>query len=252
MYKINFKAISVMLAALSVSSINQALPNGFYAGAGFGGITFHDKLSGSGTTTFSDDSFTSGSSTTNAGSDIEWNSMAFAGYAWSLPHQLFLSTEVFGNLMNASIYNSGAETISQVDAYHVSSEGSGDYTLKNAFGARILPGYQIKPDVAIYGILGYARAHIDINNNAGSLTVDSNTANIPSSSSNYNTNGYQLGLGSMINVTEHIFIRGDVIYTGCQNIDSHSTVTESDSVTTGSSTLQFSTLEADLSVGYQF
>lgn len=56
----------------------------------------------------------------------------------------------------------------------------------------------------------------------------------------------------MINVTKHIFIRGDVIYTGYQNIDSHSTVTEGDGVTTGSSTLQFSTLEADLSVGYQF
>ena len=252
MYKVNLKTISLVLAALSINTISHAAPNGFYAGAGLGGITFHDTLSGSGATTFDDGSSTAGTSTTNAGSDIELNSAAFAGYAWSLPHQLFLGTEVFGNLMNASIYNSTAQAISQVDAHNVSSEGSGDYTLKNAFGARILPGFQIKPDVVAYGILGYTRAHIDINSNASSITVDSDTATIPSSTSSYNTNGYQLGLGSMINVTEHIFIRGDVIYTGYQNIDSHSTITEGDGVTTGSSTLQFSTLEADLSVGYQF
>lgn len=262
------KKMTLAFVVLSVSDIAsaamyQAPPvavasaptakNGFYAGIGLGGLALHETLSGSGTTTFEDGASSGGASTTNAGSATELNSTLLAGYAWSLPHQIFLGVEAFGNYTNASIFGSSSQTNTDADGMTVESEGSGDYTLHYMYGVRALPGYQIKPDVVVYGIVGYSRAHVDVNANPVTVTVDSSDKTIiPGSSSAYNFNGYQLGLGAMIDITEHVAIRGDVIYTGYQSQTSQSTEVVGDSIISGSSTLGFSTLEADFSLIYRF
>lgn len=263
-----FKKMSLGLISASLSGIASAamyMPppmaepapaaamHGFYAGIGLGGMTLHETATGSGDISLPSGAGISGSGTNNYGSDIGLNSTLLAGYAWSLPHQLFLGAEVFGNYANVGISANSTQTVTGSLGNTVVSDGSGDYNLHYVYGIRALPGYQVNPNVVVYGIAGYSRAHIDSNTNDGSLSIDADTITFPGSSSGYNFNGYQLGLGSMVDVTEHISIRGDFIYSGYQNQTIEQVAADgSGSAVSISSSLEPSTFEADFSIIYRF
>lgn len=114
-----------------------------------------------------------------------------------------------------------------------------------------MPGYQYSSTTVLYGIVGFARAH------AVSSTYASITGGDPESagaSNSANFNGYQLGFGSMLNLSEHLSLRADMIFTmyGTQTL-ANQTITSSDGTNIQvETTAKPSTLEGDISLVYMF
>lgn len=263
------------LGVLSVSSAATYVPSpasqpqptpmhGFYIGAGLGGIAFttetnmqQDSATGSGSIDVSNTLNTS----SNDG-NIGLNSVLYVGYNWTFANKLFLGTEVFGNVFNTGSSTTSAGTTDVALAVGDVSLAAGaditqtsHLTYNNAYGIRALPGYRVSQDAVIYGIVGYSRAHA---RNTGFLEVTTETDITTPTFSNsfddvFNFNGYQLGLGSMINLNEHVAVRGDLIYTGYgKETLWSSTFSDGTSSENLSITAEPSSLEADVSVVYMF
>ncbi len=255
----------------SMAAQSEAPKHGPYVGIGLGGIGFENQLDGQMSGTFNDGTRSAAGSVNldNAdGGNYGLNSYLLVGYGWTFPNKVFLGGEIFGNLtnvpvsVNANVNGQGAtDGIVTADAAGNAS-GTINQTLQNVYGIRLLPGYQVTPSSVVYGIIGYARAHT--NTSAGGAgggdlaigdLVDETGSVGGSVSSSYNYNGLQLGLGSMISVTDHIALRADLIWTGyeSQTLTSGSyTDPNGLGAVQGSLSSQPTTLEADVGVIYMF
>ncbi len=189
-----------------------AAKSGFYVGAGVGGIGFSNKFTGSATGTSVNGLVESASSASQEVGDVGFNSTLLAGYTFALPKRFSVGLEAFGNYTNTSASQS-ITVGNEGPSNSISSSSNGDLKMDWVYGVRLLPGYQVTEQAVAYAILGYARGHADLKS-SGSNIMNANTVDFPESTKSENFNGYQVGLGSMIEVAEHVSIRGDLIYTG--------------------------------------
>ena len=249
----------------ALSSVNK---NHFYVGAGAGGIGVSNIWTNHASTDFAhpendpDPTYTidfNNTMTIDAG-NIGWNSTFFAGYAWYLPKRTFLGVEVFDNITNTA-----ASTDEQPSTVYTDNGDAGSFardlsvslTLQNVYGVRALPGFQVTQDTVVYGIIGWARAHATTNASYSlNASIDADKVQLPGSSidGEYNFNGYQLGLGSMINLTEHLALRSDLIYTAYNTVTLNGgvDVDPDGSTNTMKITSDLTTIEADISLVYMF
>ncbi len=257
-----FKTLVLAISALSFLSAGYAQvdntssmldtqssthKNGFYVGAGAGvmGLFNTQKT----TTAITDTDGVSGNTQTVDAGNANINGTVFAGYAWYLPKQTFLGLELFDNLTNTGGNTSNAAEVQTSTSVNTTNS----MTLENVYGIRALPGYQVTPSTTMYGIVGFARAHAR-SNGSTLITIDGGQANGGSGNDSSNFNGYQLGLGSMVNITEHLAIRGDLIFTNYQNV----TLKEETVALGGGSSIQInatsqpSTVEGNISLVYMF
>ena len=192
---------TLLVGAVALAVTGAASADGFYVGAGLGGIGLHQAAN----LTYSDilgDSAT----ISNDGGALGVTGGLLAGYNFNFANQLNLGVEAFANATSAK------QTL-------LFTAASGDETETNTislkekynYGARFVPGYQVTPDSDIHALVGYVRGHFATDNQ------------------NNNANGFQLGLGSTTSVTKEFSLRGDFIYSG------YKTKTESGSDSTGDS-----------------
>ena len=182
--------------------------HGFYLGLGTGFYTLDDSMTHSTGLTIDGSAVKTGSVNAHSG-ETGINGYVTGGYAWKFTSaNLFFATEIFGNMTNAEPYVS----VDSTDELG-SSSSNVNLEIKYAYGIRALPGVMVTKDAVVYFIGGYARAHADSSSSVTSINnVDSSEDSAFSSSSSSNFNGYQLGLGSMINVSKYVALRGDLIY----------------------------------------
>lgn len=258
----NFKKTALALIALSIGSIANAdqygpptfdttptTKNGFYVGIGAGAMDLITDYSGAGTTVTTNRGATRTHSTSENTGKLGADATMEVGYAWYFPNRFFFGTEVFGDItsVTTSTSSTGTTTIAgQAETATV----DGQLQLKYTYGLRILPGYQLTKDAVAYGIIGYSAADTDYTTNAS--VSGASSGSLPEGSLTKTFSGYQVGLGSMINVTENVAIRGDMIYSGYTS----ETFTKTGSNANGSATTSIdvkpSTLEANVGVVYMF
>ena len=261
MIKFNKAALAVLaLGASSVASaamyeappgmMQESAPSnhGVYLGIGAGGIGFESQVTHSGSTTIVDQGF----SDSVDGGNYGLNGYLLAGYAWTFPNKVFLAGEIFGTLTNAPVTINTTQTWPGVGGATNSDNANVGIKLDGTYGVRLLPGYQVTPSSVVYGIIGYSRADTSTSSTL-SINADGEVAN-QSTSDSFWFNGLQLGLGSMISVTDHIALRGDLIWTGYQSqtIAGGSTTTASGNVIQDTVTAQPTTIEADVGLIYMF
>jgi opacity protein-like surface antigen len=267
---INLKKAALAVIALGISSVvcagmyepppsmmvdTPTSKHGPYVGIGLGGIGFQNEVTSQGSVTLNGLEARNVSSSADGGT-VALNSFLLAGYAWTFPNKVFLGGEIFGNLTNAPVtLNSTSSGIDAITGANTSGNANVDMTLQGAYGVRALPGYQVTPSSVVYGIVGYSRAYTETsttNNLATDLDGTSVGYNL-GSSNHYWFNGLQLGLGSMISVTDNIALRGDLIWTGYQEktLDSNSSTNAVGSAQ-GSVSAQPTTLEANVGLVYTF
>jgi opacity protein-like surface antigen len=265
---IKFNKVALAVLALSTTSIasaamyeappgmmTEAAPSnhGPYVGIGVGGIGFENKITQDGTSGIIGVTDKTISNTADGG-NYGLNSYLLAGYAYTFPNKVFLGGEIFGTLTNVpvSVNNNYSGSHAEPASSFTSSTDT-SMTLEGTYGVRVLPGYQVTPSSVVYGIVGYSRAR------ASTSTVNTYTTTPAGETSTANTsdsfwfNGLELGLGSMISVTDHIALRGDLIWTGYQSqtLASLSNVT-STSTASSSVTAKPTTLEANVGLVYMF
>lgn len=228
-------------------------------GAGLGAIGFFNNWNSNYDATNGDFPIATNDSSDQTG-NANINGTVFAGYAWYLPKSTFLGVEVFDNITNASSNLTNTVTtapppgLTQQNMLTIPAgmtlDGSSSLTLENVYGVRALPGYQINQNAVLYGIVGFARAHATSTANA-SLSEPSEQSTSASDSSNFN--GYQLGLGSQLNLNDHLAIRTDIIFTlyGTQTL-ANQTVSADGTDLHVETTAKPSTLEGNISLVYMF
>lgn len=118
----------------------------------------------------------------------------FGGYAYHFDNRFNLGGEIFGDARSAKYKN----TNNYATPYRAQ--------LRYSYGLRIMPGYQVNPRTSLYALLGYVRGNFKSTWSA--VTIDENISNL---------NGFQVGVGSKLNLTTHFGLRGDVIYSQYQN-----------------------------------
>ena len=110
-----------------------------------------------------------------------------AGYGALLSQNLYLGGEIFGTLGTATLNDNGIKST-------------------YGYGLSILPGILLGEHTLTYFRAGIVRSHFT-----------------PSSSSNRNVNGGQLGLGMQLGLTQNIDLRGEYVYTAYQSFSGIST-----------------------------
>lgn len=110
-----------------------------------------------------------------------------AGYGALLSQNLYLGGELFGTLGTLTLNDNGLKTT-------------------YGYGASLLPGIMLGEHTLTYLRLGLVRSHFT-----------------PSSSSNRNVNGGQLGLGMQLGLTQNLDLRGEYVYTAYQSFSGIST-----------------------------
>ncbi len=170
------------------------------------------------------------------GGDLAFNTTAVAGYAWDFSNQYHLALEAFTDSNNAQLTFEKSVAL-------IFNENS-TFNLRSVYGLRVLPGYAVTEQTNVYAILGVARAHTTLTDNLNSegTTMTQKT--------NYDFTGYQVGLGEQTQLTPHVLLRGDLIYTDYPT----KTVDESYGNNSATAVIQLkpSTIEANLLLGYQF
>lgn len=239
--------------------------NGFYVGAGLGALNMSSTWNNTAGTDFSfgnahDYGVNFQNTLTVDAGNIGWDMTGFAGYAWYLPKNTFLALELFDNKLNTSAGgNDTPSTEITIDSQTATLQRNFNIsmTLENVWGARLLPGYQLSNDVLVYGILGWAQARANTDASYELVLHDVESRVVypgASDSGSYNFNGYQLGFGSMINLTEHLALRGDLIYTAYNDktLNQGVDVDPDGSTNTLQVTSELTTFEANLSLVYLF
>lgn len=228
------------LSLFTVLASQVALANNVYVGAGIGGIGLETKLT-------SDVTLTQGGTSTETtynshNFDKAFNSSLVLGYAMRFPNQTFLALEGFAN------YPESLETHNALSTANGTLSSSLKY--HSVYGVRLLPGMQLSPKADVYGIVGYALANVNVQNSTVGMVTDAQLYN-NSSDDNQSLNGYQLGLGAMTHVSDHVLLRGDAIYTGYQQTK-QVTSTSTNGVLSNAYRQTPYTLEANVAVIYQF
>ncbi|PJD91324.1 MAG: hypothetical protein CK424_07300 [Legionella sp.] len=242
-----YSANTETYAVSSVIEKDVVKKNGLYVGVGLGGVGLQQNSNGNLSSSSGGLIAQKSESLHTGGAGL--NSTLQVGYGWYLPNRLFLGAEIFGNLTNTSSFISATEVINQNRLSYSTTS-----TLQSMYGIRALPGYQVISQAAVYGIVGYVRSHLKNSNGNGLISNGTFSINFPSSSSSLNLNGYQLGVGSLIDITEHLSLRGDVIYAGYQNRNEGPVTVISPDGQTRSAYAGYSqhTVEGDIGLVYKF
>ncbi len=267
---INLKKAALAVIALGATSIASAAmyapppgmvvdtpapKHGPYVGIGLGGMGFSTDITSQGSVTLNGLEARNVSSSADGG-EVGLNSFLLAGYGWTFPNKVFLGAEIFGTLTNAPVtLNTTSSGVDALTGATTSGNANVNMTLDGTYGVRVLPGYQVTPSSVVYGIVGYSRAHTDTSttNNLTTALDGGSTGYDLSSSNHYWFNGLQLGLGSMISVTDNIALRGDLIWTGYQEKTLNSNTTSNAiGSAQGSVTAQPTTIEANVGLVYTF
>lgn len=234
------------IALITMLSCGSALANGFYIGGGAGVLQLTNKSSTAISFDPNPEDMPVQTSSNNPGTNMNINGTILGGYQWSFANRFALAIEAFTNLSSAKIS----------DSYSIYNlEGTNDLTLNSTYGVRILPGYQITPATEIYTILGYARSQATVDSNITVASTASYNGASVSSSSDYTLNGYQIGLGTKIDLTDvspHLAVRTDVIYTGYDSKTNNLSMPSTGLTTNNTYKVQPSTLEANVVLLYQF
>lgn len=169
-----------VLFAGSMGALDMPSTDGFYIGADIGVSNLMDKQS------------VLIVPTTNHLGEIGIVGGGYIGYDYSLTDLLKLGFEVFGNAngLNTSIQHYYSNT-----AYSVSS--------KYNAGFRILPGFAFNQSTVLHILLGYSNAEYQILDNGTFGYIDKT----------YNKSGFQSGLGWTSDITQHLLLRFDGMYT---------------------------------------
>ncbi len=200
---------SLLALLLTVSGMSVAYASGAYVGLGVGVDALHNKE-------------TSSTATLNPGGAADYGAFGamgsfFAGFNMNFNSKVSVAVQPFFNVDSTQAKNSNT----YIPSYSL--------TLRNNYGVQVLPGYRVLPDVTTHAILGYTR---------GSFQHKGGTK------SNFNSNGYQLGLGADGDVAKNVVVRGDVVFSQYQS----NTLTDT-GVTFKS---RPSTMDAILSVVYRY
>jgi len=226
-----------LVAILALTASTVASANGFYVGGGVGGSELNNEY------TYS----TNGkfflnyqySDTTESNTAVGINGTLLAGYAWESPSSYFIGLEVFDNKSSTKVTNKGTGLVTTEGSSSVATNPEISLKINNVYGIRALPGMHFTPDTVGYGIVGLTR---------GDMTLTGSNDG-ESGSNSYNLQGYQLGVGAMTNLSPHMALRADVIYTG---YESKTIYSYSNPYWTGNVKVQPSTLEANLVAVYKF
>lgn len=267
---INLKKAALAVIALGATSVacagmyepppgmmvDTSVPkHGPYVGIGLGGIGFATDSTSQGSVTLNGLDARSVSSSSDGG-EVALNSFLLAGYGWTFPNKVFFGAEIFGNLTNAPVtLNTTSSSVDALTGATTTGNANVNMTLEGDYGVRILPGYQVTPSSVVYGIIGYSRAYTNTSttNNLTTSVAGTEVGYDLSSSDHFWFNGLQLGLGSMISVTDNIALRGDLIWTGYeQQTLASSSSSNSLGSAQGSITAQPTTIEADVGLVYTF
>jgi opacity protein-like surface antigen len=197
---------------------------------------------------------------TNSENNVGVNGVLDLGYSWTFPTRLFFGVEGFGTLSSAK--NSQSLNKTQTTGnYTVAVDDNVDFKWQDTYGARILPGFQVTSRSVLYGIVGYSRGNAELSNSSNNATVTNNstatseiiTGAHSGSSDTYGFNGYQLGVGTMIDLVGNLSLRADVIYSGYSSETLYSTTTAFENGSaTGTLSAEPYTIEGDLSLVYLF
>jgi len=186
--------IAVLLTAVSQS----AFANSLYAGIGVGVSDFADSQLITAPTA------PEAAPTSHDYSGLGLLSSVITGYRFDLTKRFNLGLEAFLTGSNNQI---------GVDDISIDSANSGQpitamkVSQRYTYGVRILPGYEIVPNVVGHAIVGVSR---------GVFSLIDNGAN-SQAKSNFGVYGYQLGLGASTVLLKNLDIRLDVIYTKYPN-----------------------------------
>lgn len=257
------KSLALLISALSFSGFTHAETTSetldtsptkhFYAGAGLGAIGLFNNWNSSDNISINNSPLATNAISAQTG-NANINSTFLAGYAWYLPKNTFLGVEIFDNITNVSskLENSSVNfPPPNSPNADLTTNNNSSFTLENVYGIRALPGYQFNPNTVLYGIVGFARAHAT-SSTYTSINTDTFTSSDTSDNSNFN--GYQLGFGSQLDLSEHLALRADMIFTmyGTQTL-ANQTVTSSDGTNIQvETTAKPSTLEGNVSLVYMF
>ncbi len=257
---INLKNTVLALLALNVSGVASAqvyvpppeLPpppvevqtqptkKAFYFGLGAGVIDLNTSMTTTGSVSLINDLGMQSIDSTADGSGTGVNGTGIVGFSFTTPNRFFMGMEGFYDLMSVST-NTSTTTSNTLGNTTGSVTGEPDTKMDYAYGFRVLPGYQATQSTVIYGIVGYSLAHATTGVTLSGEATNSNTAETASNSvtkdKGVNYTGYQVGIGSMIDVASHVALRGDFIYSGYG----------SETIKTGSQTSEAGTAEATLS-----
>lgn len=227
---------------------------GFYVGLGVGALDFDNKMTGT------IDYSTTSTSQTNSENNVGVNGVLDLGYSWTFPNRLFFGIEGFGTLTSAKNSQSLDKTQTSGN-YTLTIDDTVDFKWQDTYGARVLPGFQVNSRSVLYGIVGYTRGNAELSNSSNNSTITNNstatseivTGTRSGASDTYGFNGYQLGVGTMIDLIGNLSLRADVIYSGYSSETLYSTTTpfENGSVTSSLSAQPY-TIEGDLSLVYLF
>ncbi len=233
----------ILIGTLALMASGTVLANGFYAGLGAGVLNFSNKTT---TTIATSDTTPTGLlipySQSASNNTLAINGEVLAGYTWDLRNHYVLSLEAFASDSNAKI--------SSQQTGDLQLSETSNFTLNSVYGVRLLPGYQVTPDVEVYGIIGFSHANTSLDN---TMDISSNVkSQVFTNDQGFQFNGYQLGFGSKVALNQHLALRGDVIYTGYPTKTTTNTYPFIDTTLTDTYKLQPSSLEANIVLLYQF
>ncbi len=238
------------------------IKHGVYIGLGVGALDFNNTMDYSASGVAANTPFNISQSTSN--NNVGVTGVLDLGYYWAFPNRLFFGVEGFGNLNNAKVSQSASNSKTTANGDITANLSiSDDFKWEGVYGARVLPGIQVTSHSTLYGIVGYARGAASLSTPTNSSTVTDNntgtvtTINLNENSglfTNYSFNGYQLGLGTMIDLVPHLALRADVIYSGysSQTLGTKTTTFSDGGTATTSLSAQPYTVEGDLSLVYMF
>lgn len=150
------------------------------------------------------------------------------GYEQAILEQLNIGLEFFAN---ANAMNLSAR---QLYNGNPSYRASARYNL----GLRLLPSYSFNPTTSGHVILGYSSGHFSVKDNGDYGVIDTQ----------FYKNGFQSGFGLKTHLFPNIMLRGDVIYTTYSSAANYGKTPPNTLIYHN----QFSTLESDLTLVYQF
>jgi len=212
-----FKKIIVSsLVTTSILIATPTLASNFYVGLGAGISNLDDNIATS-----------SNQETHDLGANGALASV-FVGYQINNGSPFQLGFEAFADGMNT-----------QASVNHNEQGTDMKVSENTAYGVRILPGYEVKPEVVVHAILGYARGNFKLQDDGAYGTA----------SSNFGSNGIQVGAGFVAAITKAIAVRGDIIYTGYNNVSVDGVSNSNEAMTY---TNQLSTVDGLLALQYSF
>ncbi len=260
----NLLYFSVFLVALTIpfSLFAKSDFNGFYVGGAVGGsfLTAQQQTASQIIVDFPVDTLGNRVRTTVPNSlvanlnDSSTIGTLFAGYGLNI-NQLYVGAEAFfafSNYKSNNVGNSVTEQFLQLNnqTYHINNNWEINSTLNNQYGLDIRPGILIKPEMLVYGRVGFARTKVSLSSNLQGTTVyiasgskSDNDFTLLSTINTYKT-GLHVGGGFEYHLNAKYAIRLDYTHATYSNINTTGTLTKP--ITSSVGTLGFRLNEGTL------